>query len=236
MRSSVAPPVRLALDAPPAGVSARVRMAIARTPSSSLGPRVRVLLAVAVSSVLTLALALLASHVAYHRYTRGLEVPASSAHRMLVVLLLLVALVGVATLVASWRGRRGFGAGTVSLLVTIGLVAPLYAALVLVIPAHAHDPEANKALLSEPVRCLSLSAAVGLLVLASFTMALRRSVVVASRLRGAALGAAAGAWAGLAVFIFCPSNDLHHLFLGHVLPVVAFTVLGVIGVPRVLRL
>lgn len=236
MRNSLAIPVRPALEAPPAHLSARVRLAIARTPSSSLEMRFRILLALAASSVLSLALILIASRMAYQRYAPGLEVPASSAHQTLVVLLLLFTLMVVATMVATWRGRRGFGAGAVSLLVTIGLVAPIYAALIMVSPVHAQDPDANKALMSWPVRCLSLSAVVGLLVLISLTVALRRSVPVATRLRGAALGAAAGAWAGLSVFIFCPSNELHHLLIGHVLPVVALTLLGMITVPRVLRL
>ena len=71
-----------------------------------------------------------------------------------------------------------------------------------------------------------------LLVLVSFTAALRRSAPVASRLRGAALGAAAGAWAGLGVFLFCPATDHRHLLVGHVLPIAIFTLLGLAAVPR----
>jgi hypothetical protein len=55
-------------------------------------------------------------------------------------------------------------------------------------------------------------------------------------LRGGTLGAAAGAWAGLGIFIFCPSGDPWHLLVGHVLPIVAVTLLGFIVIPRVLRL
>jgi hypothetical protein len=76
---------------------------------------------------------------------------------------------------------------------------------------------------------------VGLLVLISFTAALRRPAPVASRLRGAALGAAAGAWAGLSVFIFCPATEHRHLLVGHVLPIAAFTLLGLAAIPRALR-
>ena len=61
-------------------------------------------------------------------------------------------------------------------------------------------------------------------MLAIFAVALRRAVAVASGLRGAALGAAAGAWGGLAVFAFCPSGETQHLLVGHVLPVALFTV------------
>jgi hypothetical protein len=73
-------------------------------------------------------------------------------------------------------------------------------------------------------------------VFATFTLALRHSVPVRSGLRGAAIGAAAGAWAGLSVFIFCPSDDLRHLFIAHILPIVAFTVLGMTVIPRALPL
>ena len=67
----------------------------------------------------------------------------------------------------------------------------------------------------------------GASVLAIFAVTLRRAVAVAVGLRGAALGAAAGAWAGLAVFAFCPSGELQHLLIGHVLPIVLLTMCGV---------
>jgi hypothetical protein len=101
---------------------------------------------------------------------------------------------------------------------------------------HAHDPGVLPVEISPwGLRCLVIATIVGMLVLASFGAALRRAVPVASRLRGAALGAAAGAWTGLAVFIFCPSDDFQHILVGHVLPIVAFTLLGAVASPRVLR-
>ena len=86
------------------------------------------------------------------------------------------------------------------------------------------------------LRCLVISAIVSLLVLTTFTVALRRSIPTANGLRGAAIGAAAGAWAGLSVFVFCPSGDLLHLLVGHILPIVAFTLLGIVSIPRILRI
>jgi len=85
------------------------------------------------------------------------------------------------------------------------------------------------------LRWLAIAVTVGLLVFVSFTAALRRSAPVASRLRGAALGAAEGAWAGLGVFLFCPTTDHRHLLVGHVLPIAIFTLLGLAAVPRALR-
>jgi hypothetical protein len=162
---------------------------------------------------------------------------ASSVPYAILVLLLLVAQTLVATLLAVWRGRSGFGSEATTLYLTCGLVAPIYAALVMINPIHAHDPTPGGVAISAlGLRCLALSAIVGVLVLASLLLALRRSVPVSSRVRGAAVGAAAGAWAGLSVFIFCPSDDPRHIFIGHVLPIVLFTVLGIAMVPRVLRL
>jgi hypothetical protein len=47
--------------------------------------------------------------------------------------------------------------------------------------------------------------------------------------------AAAGLWAGVGVFIFCPSGNEQHLLVGHVLPILAFTLLGAIATPHALR-
>jgi hypothetical protein len=117
------------------------------------------------------------------------------------------------------------------------LGAPIYTLLVAVTPLHALDPRlAGVAISDMGFRCLTLSAVVGLTVFAALTIALRRSVPVRSGLRGAALGAAAGAWAGLSVFVFCPSDDPWHIFIAHVLPIVGFTALGMTVIPRALRL
>jgi len=120
--------------------------------------------------------------------------------------------------------------------VTALSVAPTYAALVLLEPVHAGEP----VLVPVPIspwgfRCAVVATTIATLVLAIFAAALRHSVPVASRLRGAALGAAAGAWAGLGLFVFCADSRLPHLLIGHVLPIVAFTLLGLFGLPRLLR-
>ena len=47
--------------------------------------------------------------------------------------------------------------------------------------------------------------------------------------------AAAGAWAGLGIFIYCPATEYHHLLVGHVLPIAALTLLGLAAIPRALR-
>jgi hypothetical protein len=198
---------------------------------------VRLSVALIVASCLTAAFVLVESQLVYSRPGVGLYMAVRSTPYLLLVLLLLTGLTFAATFVAISRGRRGFGSGFASLLMVAGLVAPVYALLVLVSPVHTagHDPAA---VFISPWggRCLVIASIVGALVLACFAIALRRSAPVAARLRGGTLGAAAGAWAGLATFIFCPSGDPHHLFIGHVLPVAAFTLLGFAAIPRALRL
>jgi hypothetical protein len=199
--------------------------------------RVRLMVALVVASCLTTAVVLVASHIVYSRPAIGLYVAARSISYLHLVLLLLTGLTFAATIIAISRGRRGFGSGLVSLLAVAGLVAPAYAFLVLASPVHTNGADPASTFISPwGGRCLVIALIVGGLVLASFAIALRRSAPVAARLRGGSLGAAAGAWAGLATFVFCPSGDPHHMLIGHVLPVAAFTLLGFAAIPRALRL
>jgi len=207
------------------------------TPSSRISTRLRITMALAVIPFLTAAVVLVASRIVYHRPALRIDLGTHPTSQLLIVLLLLVGLTLTATLIAVGRGERGLGAGVVSLFLVALFVTPIYAALTLA--SALGGGEAATASLAEVSpwgpRCLAMGAAVGLVVLISFTAALRRSAPVASRMRGAALGAAAGAWAGLGVFIYCPATQYHHLLFGHVLPIAALTLLGLVAIPRALR-
>jgi hypothetical protein len=222
--------------APPEELFSRIRAAVAATPASTGPIRPRICLAIALAPLITLAVLLLASRFVFARPVLRADIAGRSTSELLVEIGLLVGLTFSVTGVAVARGERGFGRGATSLSLLALLVAPLYAALVLGPLRASGAPVASLAVLSPwGVRCLGIAAAVGLLVLAGFATALRRGAVVASRLRGAALGAAAGAWAGLGVFLFCPASELRHLLLGHVMPIAAFTLLGFAVMPRLLR-
>jgi hypothetical protein len=186
---------------------------------------------------LTAAVVLVASRIIYHRPALRVDMATRPTTHLLIVLLLLVGLTLAATLIAVGRGERGLGSGVVSLFMVSLFVTPIYAALTLANAPGAGEAATGSLTEVSPwgPRCLAMSAAVGLVVLISFTAALRRSAPVASRLRGAALGAAAGAWAGLSVFIYCPATAYHHLIVGHVLPIAALTLLGLSAIPRALR-
>jgi hypothetical protein len=223
--------------APPEELFFRVRNAVAATPAARTTTRFRTLVAAAVVPVLTAAVLLVASHVAYHRPALRIHQGTPVTVHLLVVLLLIVGLTLSATLVALGRGERGLGASVVALSLVAVLVTPIYAVLTLIDPLEVSRAAAASLATLSPwaPRCLTVSAAVGLLVLLSLTAAVRRSAPVASRLRGAAVGAAAGAWAGLSVFIFCPATEYRHLLVGHVLPIAAFTLVGLVALPRALR-
>jgi hypothetical protein len=196
----------------------------------------RIVLALAASLLVAAAVLAVASEVVYQRQAVGLEVDAQSASHLLFVLLALVSVTLLSTLTALARGRSGLGPQASSLALVAALVAPVCALLILESPVHAQDSGVLEVEISPwGLRCLVIATIVGTFVLASFALALRRAVPVASRLRGGAIGAAAGAWAGVTVFMFCPSGDYQHLLIGHVLPIVAFTILGGALLPRALR-
>jgi hypothetical protein len=103
-------------------------------------------------------------------------------------------------------------------------------------PLHVGDDAIMNVVISPwGVRCALIAGIVGLTAIAALTAALRRAAPAASRLRGAAIGAAAGAWAGLAVFAFCPSGDQQHLIAGHLVPMLVLIAIGALLSPRMVR-
>ena len=230
------PPQSMSDGAPPEALYRRIRASVEPTPASTISTRRRIVVALAVVPLLAAAVLLAASEIVYkltgsrtrswnliHIPTAVGAGPARWTHARVHT----GRHMARTQRVGFWSGISGHGGRSVT---------PIYALLVLESPLHTHDLGVPSVEISPwGVRCLVIATIVGLFVLVSFTVALRRAVPVASRLRGAALGAATGAWAGLTVFIFCPSSDFQHLFIGHVLPIVAFTLLGGIASPRALR-
>jgi hypothetical protein len=221
---------------PPQILHDRIRDKIARTGTSPLRTRDRVILALVVVPLLTTTVTWIGSELVYHHAAFGLVVSPAESARLAWMLALLIAMTSAATLVAVWRGRRGFGAAAIVLATSSALVAPLYAAITMIRPLHLHDDPVTQVTISPwGVRCAVIAAVVGLAVTTALVFALRRAAPAATRLRGAAVGAAAGAWAGVAVFAFCPSADLQHLLAGHLLPVVVLSLIGAVVTPRWLR-
>jgi hypothetical protein len=212
---------------------ARVRTAIEVTPAAMTRTRTRILAALAIVPALTAIIVWVASEIVYRQPVAGLRIDVASTSGVLTILVLLAALALASTFFALWQGRGGFGIGSMWLVSIAALVVPVYAALTVLQPLHSGA--ADDAISPWGWRCMLIATLVNSSVLAIFAVAMRRAVAVASGLRGAALGAAAGAWGGLAVFAFCPSGELQHLLAGHVLPIVLFTLTGGFALSRTLR-
>jgi hypothetical protein len=210
---------------------ARVRSAVESTPAATARTRTRIVATLAIVPVLTTVVVLIASGLVYRQPAAGFDVDVASSAAALTTLALLIGLALASTVFALSQGRSGLGIASMWLVSITALVAPMYAALTVLQPLHsgaADDPGFIGVAISPwGLRCIFIAGIVGASTLAIFAVALRRAVAVAVGLRGAALGAAAGAWAGLAVFAFCPSGDLQHLLVGHVLPIALLTLLGV---------
>jgi hypothetical protein len=210
---------------------ARVRSAVESTPAATTRTRTRIIAALAIVPTLTTLVVLIASGLVYGQPAAGLDVDVASSSAALTILALLVGLALASSAFALWQGRSGLGIASMWLVSIAALVAPVYAALTVLQPLHsgAADDMSLTGVAISPwgLRCILIASIVGASVLAIFAVTLRRAVAVAVGLRGAALGAAAGGWAGLAVFAFCPSGELQHLLVGHVLPIVLLTLCGV---------
>lgn len=84
--------------------------------------------------------------------------------------------------------------------------------------------------------CFALVGAMGLGPLVALAALRRRSDPVSPRASGAALGAVAGAWAGVMGDLHCPVSDALHVAIGHVAPVLFFALVGALLGRRVLGL
>jgi hypothetical protein len=224
---------------PPERLYARVRSAVESTPAATTRTRTRIVAALAIVPLLTALVVLISSQLVYGQPAAGLVFDVASTAGALTILALLAGLALASTLFALWQGRSGLGIASTWLVSIAALVVPVYAALTVLQPLHSGvaDDVVPTGVVISPwgLRCIFIASVVGTGVLAIFAVALRRAVAVASGLRGAALGAAAGAWAGLAVFAFCPSGSLQHLLVGHVVPIALFTLVGGAALARALR-
>lgn len=192
-----------------------------------------VLVAVPLLSALVVAIA---SYLAYGQPAAGLEFDVRSIDRWWFVLCLFGALTLAVTCLALDQGRNGFGARATVLIAIAFVIAPLYTMLIVPEPLHVSGTVLEATQISPwGARCMIVAFILITLALTGFVFALRRAVPVSVRLRGAALGAAAGAWAGLALLFFCPAAERLHLLVGHSLPVLAATLLGALLAPAALR-
>ena len=210
-----------------------VLAAVAATPSPGIRTAHRMWIAISIACAATFLIVIAASQLVYAEWAAGLSVAVDSRSSVLAVGAATLLLASVATLGAVWRNRGGFGLPSAALAAIAVLVAPVYAIFSVLFAQHV--PSSHVVVSPWGVRCLAIAALIGTIALVAFGWALRRAAPEATGGRAAAVGACAGAWAGVAVFFFCPSADQQHLLLGHVLPVAALTVAGALLLPKALR-
>jgi len=220
----------------PNDLYSNIRAALVREPPAEIRSTRRRGFSLLAIVLLVVAVDLAVSQLVYHRSVVGLSFGIRSTSSLLVASSMLVALVVASSWIVLDRGKAGLGAGVV-LLSAMTVLVPLLSTLV-VLPNPVHLPDAvPKWVDISPwgMRCALIATAVGAIVLVGFSHLLRRAVPAAHGLRSLAIGAAAGAWAALAVFAFCPSGEQRHLLIGHVLPVLVLTAFGGFIVGRRLR-
>lgn len=76
------------------------------------------------------------------------------------------------------------------------------------------------------LRCLGLGALIALAPFSAFVQARRIYDAADPRLAGAGVGAAAGAFAWAVLDLWCPSGDLAHVALGHLVPMLMWITIG----------
>jgi hypothetical protein len=230
-------PLGTLVTGPPDALHDRICARLAREKKpASLPTRHRIVIALIIVPLLTAIVTFVASEIVYRRFGVGLEVDPARSMRLTWTLALLAGMAIASTAIAVWRGSRGFGPGAAGLAITSALVVPVYGVLTLVGPLHQYSEHSTGVAISPwGERCALIAAVVGLTVIASHSLALRRAGPGATGLRSAAIGAAAGAWSGLAVFTFCPSADLQHLIAGHIGPMIALSLFGAFATSRWLR-
>lgn len=221
---------------PPDALSRRVHAAVRAQRAATLRPHLRNAVALIIAGSLTVGVIAAASQFVYGDQALGLQAGVRSSSLLAVVAIALLSLLFASTFAALWRGRSGLGASAAILTATAVATAPLYALLALLFPVHEGVTTVRSVSISPwGARCFVIASLVGVVVLGCFASAVRAAAPVGTHLRSMVLGSAAGAWAGLAVFVFCPSGDALHLLIGHVLPVVALTMVGGVALPTILR-
>ncbi|MET0342978.1 MAG: NrsF family protein [Polyangiales bacterium] len=222
------------LELPPSHVLDRLRAQMANEPppiASSPSRRAK-WLALPLAALLLLGLDVAVRHNSLLRADAGLLlgvcIPSAVAALLIAI---------VTTIIATSRGKSGLGERVSVLRWSALLVGPLSVLPMAFLVQEGTDHGAFEQHLDPwglPCFAISLGiAAVSLLVL---VRELRRSVPVAAGWRAAALGSAAGAWAGLALLLHCPSAEPQHLAVGHLLPIMLFPIAGMWVAQRFLRL
>jgi hypothetical protein len=126
--------------------------------------------------------------------------------------------------VAWWRGKSQVGRSQAAL-VAIAFLVPLVT-YVWIVSWHGRYAEPFQRV---GYRCLTMTLVSGGSLLAAALWLRKRTVAVHPVAGGAALGAAAGAFGGISVDLWCPLTNSPHVLVGHVLPIVVLALVGMVA-------
>jgi hypothetical protein len=126
--------------------------------------------------------------------------------------------------VAWWRGKSQVGR-TQTALAVIAFLVPIVT-YVWIVSWHGRYVEPFQRV---GYRCLAMTLASGGPLLAAALWLRKRTITVHPVAGGAALGAAAGAFGGITVDLWCPLTNSPHVLVGHVLPIVVLALVGMIA-------
>jgi hypothetical protein len=216
---------------PPAELRDRVLAAVRREPVASIpeGARGRaavILRGFVVAGAITVAAAIHGSEARTHR-------PLAC---ILSLELLWLSLAVAATWAGVDRGRSMLGRPRVWRIAVASLTpAALLAAWLPVAFAWPQTLVETSGLHAHFV-CVAMTMVLAAGPLVAFARLRRRSDPVSPRLTGAAIGAAAGAWGDAAHVLVCGYTAPEHIVVGHILPVVLLTLVGVVIGDRVVAI
>ncbi len=133
------------------------------------------------------------------------------------------------------RGRSAIGRPRPWLLVlAIGTPATLFAMMFGFAVAHPEVTSVHPERLG--LKCLGLTVAAAVFPLLSLALLRRGSDPVHPVATGAAFGSACGASAGVMVEMWCPVATPAHVAIGHILPILALTLIGALLGSRVIAM
>jgi hypothetical protein len=154
-----------------------------------------------------------------HLGTRPAQVVAITAAGWLIVAL-------VATWGAFGRGRSMLGRPIGWLVVVALATAPTLLLWFLMWTMMWPEASAPVPAFGLHLACFMTTIVFSLSPIGAFVIARRHSDPVHPRATGAALGAAAGAWAGVMIDLHCPVSATAHVIIGHLMPIVFLAVAG----------
>ncbi len=131
---------------------------------------------------------------------------------------------------ATWgafgRGRSMLGRPAGWLLVVALATAPTFLSWFLMWTMMWPEASAPVPAFGIHLACFTTTIVFSLSPLVAFVVARRGSDPVHPRATGAALGAAAGAWAGVMIDLHCPVSATAHVLVSHVAPIVFLAIAG----------